>query len=210
MDCDNGTLVASLVGLIAWFIRVDVPAVVGLPIDDAEVVLSSKQLNYRIEESDKAATGLASRVIQQQPTAGTGTIKGSFVKLLVTQSALTGAPRSPPSSAQDAEFRKAIVGKWRTIALYNGFPLDQQATFSPDGRVNWKGEYTFLGLRLPYALSGTWRVKDGRLEYKVDRSTIANFVPVGHTGYSEILAITSEEFAYVDVDGGTSVDLRIK
>ena len=151
------------------------------------------------------------RCLEKEPVARYQSARDLALSLrTLGQSALTGAPRSPPSSAQDAEFRKAIVGKWRTIALYNGFPLDQQATFSPDGRVNWKGEYTFLGLRLPYALSGTWRVKDGRLEYKVDRSTIANFVPVGHTGYSEILAITSEEFAYVDVDGGTSVDLRIK
>ena len=30
-----GTLIALLVGLIAWLIRVDVPSVVGLPIDSA-------------------------------------------------------------------------------------------------------------------------------------------------------------------------------
>lgn len=77
--------------------------------------------------------------------------------------------------------KKAIVGKWRLIFMYSGFPVDQQTTFSPDRRVSSTGDYTFLGLRLPYAFSGTWSVKDGHLEYRVERSTITNIVPIGET-----------------------------
>ena len=62
------------------------------------------------------------------------------MELLITKSALTGALPSPPSAAQDAEFQKAIVGKWRTIRMFNGFPIDQEGTYLPNGRANWKGE----------------------------------------------------------------------
>ena len=206
-----GALIALLAGLIAWFIRIEVPPVVGLPIEAAKTILTSKQLNYRLAESDQAATGLASRVIKQQPPAGAGATKGSAVELLITKSALTGASRSPPSAATDAEFRKAIVGKWRAIRLFRGFLIDQVATVFPDGRVNWKGNATFYGLSYSYALSGTWRVKDGRFDYKVERSNIPGFVPTGHTGYVEILGVTAEEFACFDPgDEGTYVDLRVK
>jgi TIR domain/PASTA domain len=205
------TLIALPVGLIAWFVRVDVPAVVGLPIEDAKIMLTLKQLNYRIAESNQAATGLAPRVIQQRPPAGTGATKGSAVELLTTQSALTEAPRSLPAAAQDAGFHKALVGKWRMLRMYNGFPVDQETTFFPDGRASSRGNwnYTILGLRLPYAFSGTWRVKDGRFEYTVERSTITNIVPIGETFYGEVLGVTAEEFAYV-AEGQTYVDSRVK
>ena len=70
---------------------------------------------------------------------------------------------------------------------------------------------TFYGLSYSYALSGTWRVKDGRFDYKVETSNIPDFVPTGHTGYVEILGVTAEEFACFDPgDEGTYVDLRVK
>jgi hypothetical protein len=93
------------------------------------------------------------------------------VELLITKSALTGTPRSLPSAAQDAEFQKAIVGKWLTLRMFNGFPVRQQTTYFLNGRVNWKGDVTVQGLSTSYGLSGTWRVKDGRLEYKVETSS---------------------------------------
>ena len=204
-----GTLIALPVGLIVWFVMVDAPAVVGLPIEDAKIMLTLKQLNYRIAESNRAATGLASRVIQQRPPAGTVATRGSAVELLIARSALTEAPRSLPSAAQDAEFQKALVGKWRMLRMYNGFPVVQETTFFPDGQVSSVGNYTFLGLRLPYAVSGTWRVKNGRFEYTVESSTITNVVPIGKIFHSEILGVTAEEFAYV-ADGETYVDLRVK
>jgi hypothetical protein len=150
-------------------------------------------------------------VIQQRPPAGTGATKGSAVELLTTQSALTEAPRSLPAAAQDAGFHKALVGKWRMLRMYNGFPVDQETTFFPDGRASSRGNwnYTILGLRLPYAFSGTWRVKDGRFEYTVERSTITNIVPIGETFYGEVLGVTAEEFAYV-AEGQTYVDSRVK
>jgi TIR domain len=125
--------------------------------------------------------------------------------------AMTRASPKPPSAAKDVEFHKAIVGKWRTRRLSRGFFIDQIGTYSPNGQVKWKGNATFNGLKYPYNMIGTWRVKDGRFSYRVETSDIPNFVPDGHTGYVEIVRVTAEEWAYFDpLDEGNYVDLRVK
>ena len=79
--------------------------------------------------------------------------------------------------------------------MFNGFPIDQQGTYLPNGRANWKGEATLYIISISYGISGTWRVKDGRLDYKVEASSVPNIIPIGYTGYVEIIAVTAEEFA---------------
>ena len=125
--------------------------------------------------------------------------------------AMTRASPEPPSDAKDAKFQKAIVGKWRTRRVSRGFFIDQIGTYAPNGQVKWKGTATFNGLKYPYNMIGTWRVKDGRFSYRVETSDIPNFVPNGHTGYVKIVRVTAEEFAYFDpLDEGNYVDLRVK
>lgn len=54
-------------------------------------------------------------------------------------------------------------------------------------------------------------MKDGRLEYKVETSSVPNFIPTGYAGNVQILGVTAEELAYIDpTDDGTYVDLRVK
>ena len=133
------------------------------------------------------------------------------MQLQVTKSALTGAPRGAPSAAKDAEFREAIVGKWRVIRLFRGFLLDHVATIFPNGRVNWKGNATLHFVSYPYALSGTWRVKNGRFDYKVETSNIPDFFPRrSYRIYRDSRCHCRRIWYFDPGDEVTYVDLRVK
>ena len=104
----------ALLALVAWLMRVDVPDVVGLPIEAARAVLTATPLGVRVNEGDKpaAATALAPRVLEQQPAPRATTWRGRRVDLTVSR---LGAPLSPPAASadRDAAFAQAVVGTWR-------------------------------------------------------------------------------------------------
>ena len=203
----------ALLALIAWLMRVDVPDVVGLPIEAARAVLTATPLGVRVTEGDvlAARVALAPRVLEQRPAPGAVTWRGRRVDLTVSK---LGVPPSlaPASAERDAVFARAVIGTWRARrTVLNAAFLDLQGTYLPGGKASWLGNIVYQWQRTPVVLTGTWKVEGGEFHTRVDSSSAPQLVPSGYSGVAKIIGITTEEFGYIDpADGKTYVDLRVK
>ena len=203
----------ALLALIAWFMRVDVPDVVGLPIEAARAVLTATPLGIHVTEGDvlAARAALAPRVLQQQPVPGTVTWRGRRVDLTVSKLGVPPSP-APASAERDAAFAQAVLGTWRARrTVLNAAFLDLQGTYLPGGKASWLGNIVYQWQRTPVILTGTWKVEGGEFHTRVESSSALQLVPSGYSGVAKIVGITTEEFGYIDpADGKTYVDLRVK
>lgn len=204
-------LFAVLAALLFWFARVEVPALVGLPLETAKAVLLAEHLGFSIVEADQLSP-TASHVLNQRPRAGDLLARGNRVDLEVNRPGLIVTAPAAPSPARDPAWQQAIAGTWwaRHTAL-NGSYLDIRYTLLPGGRVNWQGNLTYGWQKTPLILSGTWQVKDGRLETVVESSNVTAIIANGYRGSADIIDITADEFTYFDqADQKMYVDTHVK
>ena len=186
-----------------------VPAVVGLPLETAKAILLTQNWSFTIAEVDKTSAG-TSHVLGQRPPGRDHVLVGTMVHLEVSRANPLLGEAQP--AVPDATLEKVLVGTWwaRHTALNTSF-LDIRYTLLPGGRVNWQGNVTYGWQKIPLILSGTWQVKEGRLETVVDASNAPAIIANGYKGTAEIIDVTGEEFTYVDgADKKIYVDARVR
>lgn len=127
-----------------------------------------------------------------------------IVRLVSLVAALLGLVLSTFGATpdRDAEFRKALVGKWfvetgtrRTELSNNG-----DGTFSSRTAVDGKEAWT---------TSGEWWVKDGRLNGVFRKASIPDF-PIGEVDSSELLEVTKDYYVIENRNGVKKKYQRIK
>ena len=125
-----------------------------------------------------------------------------LLAVVLTLSALVGC-----SGSSDNSLRKKIVGTWTSTEPNIVFTNDQ-TTYFPNGKVLTIANKFFSFEKI--VVSGTWDVKDGYLNTRVEASNITNY-PNGLSTSDKILKVTDKELTYVDAfDGRTKVNRRIR
>ena len=131
-------------------------------------------------------------------------------------------------SASDEDFAKVLTGTWgsREVAP-DDVIVETQFTLLPGGRVNWQGQLRILvpaDFYLPnrpnyevrngrliyyFTASGTWAVRDGYLQTRIESSTLPSLMPVGFASAWKLKEVTSKEMIYVSAaNGRTRVEYR--
>lgn len=205
-----GLLALATLGLLGhWLLWVEVPPLEGLPVAAATLILDSRGIPFDQTPSEQQAHGLASLVVAQRPLGGRHGIRFSRVLIQVARGSLADLPPPTQSAARDAELRRSILGTWRQVRSFNGYLIDQQTTYAPEGRTEVRGVATFFGVKVNYWVRGVWQIAAGRIDFRVQSSSIPSAVPTGYEAAGEILAVTADELAARDLlDGQVYVDLR--
>lgn len=73
------------------------------------------------------------------------------------------------------------------------------------------GKYEYLRNEFPITVSGTWRIKERELIWKVESSNVPLAVKEGFSSITKIISVTDDKWTYVDPnDRQVKVDFRVK
>ncbi len=121
-------------------------------------------------------------------------------------------PTTPPqqsSGNQDEIFQKKIVGTWETRRIVDNLLLISEESFYPSNEfsgtatlTNDEGEIIYL------RYSGTWRIEDGYLYYKITSSNYPKLMPTGDISANKIINVTDRDYVYIDNDGNQQIDRK--
>jgi hypothetical protein len=116
---------------------------------------------------------------------------------------------------QDIRLEQQILGTWicnAKLPTPTGFIVkDVRNTFLSNGTYNSVGKYEYLNNEFPIMVSGTWRIKERVLYWKVESSNVPLAMKEGFSSITKIISITDDKWTYVDPnDGQVKVDFRVK
>ena len=121
---------------------------------------------------------------------------------------LTSAVSQAAEPATNAEIQKQLVGKWFEDLYSHGFHIKATANYSADGQVEIEGVMTRGKRKLKLAITGSWKVEDGKLV-----ETVATCQPPvlrrGREVARDVVEITESVFRYLDENGDEGVRTRV-
>ncbi len=88
---------------------VEVPALTGLSLDEAETVLAAAGMAVQVRAEDPSASGGVDTVVDQEPEAGVLADAATTVVLVVRSSAPTVTPPSPPKESEPKRSAYVVV-----------------------------------------------------------------------------------------------------
>jgi len=107
-----------------------------------------------------------------------------------------------------AEIQKQLVGKWFEDLYSYGFHIKATANYSADGQVEIEGVMTRGKRKLKLAITGSWKVEDGKLV-----ETVATCQPPvlrrGREIARDVVEISESIFRYLNEDGDEGVRTRV-
>jgi hypothetical protein len=135
-----------------------------------------------------------------------------IIKFVVENSNKFGVAKK---ADQDARLEHQILGTWicnAKLPTPTGFIVkDVRNTFLSDGTYNSVGKYEYLHNEFPITVSGTWRIRERELIWKVESSNVPLAVKEGFSSITKIISVTDDKWTYVDPnDGQVKVDFRVK
>jgi hypothetical protein len=123
----------------------------------------------------------------------------------------SSAPALPLTTDKDQEFEEKIIGTWETkLFLEDGTVFIGRESFYPSNEYSGSATLTFdkkNSVFLKY--SGTWRIEDGYLYYKITSSNYPEVMPVGDISANQIVNITERDYVYIDSDGNQQIDRKV-
>jgi hypothetical protein len=129
-----------------------------------------------------------------------------------TQPSIT-PPVSPPvptAETQDQKLTKKIIGTWEDQLSENGVEFQVREEFYPSNEFsgtaigrNENGDALYI------RYSGTWKIQDGYLRYKIASSSVPELLPIGDLSAQKIVNISDKDLVYVDEEGRTQISRRV-
>jgi hypothetical protein len=112
--------------------------------------------------------------------------------LFVLVISCTFAPQA--KALEDRELAAKLVGTWM-IRPDEYWPawVSGISIFRSNGTVVSSGSIKIAGRSLPIEVEGNWRVVKGVLVEEVTKSSVPDFLAVGHISRDAIVAVTDEE-----------------
>jgi uncharacterized RDD family membrane protein YckC len=130
----------------------------------------------------------------------------------ITESPLSSPTPTPTESTainKDKEFEQKIIGTWETKRVENNLLLIAEESFYSTKELSGYATVTNQKEETIYIkYSGTWRVEDGYLYYKITSSNHPEIMPIGDINANKIINITDKDYVYIDNNGNQQVDRR--
>jgi hypothetical protein len=123
-------------------------------------------------------------------------------------------PKTQPSAkveeSQDEKFTKKIIGTWEMRRIEDESVVVAQESFYPSQQFNGTANAVNKdGKTIYIRYSGTWKIENGYLYYKVTSSSKTDLMPVGDLNANKIVNITDKDYVYIDPQGRQQVDRRV-
>src|SRR5262245_32851988 len=132
----------------------------------------------------------------------------ALASIWITLILLTPAMSQAAEPIASAEIQKQLVGKWFEDLYSHGFHIKATANYSADGTVEIEGVMTRGKRKLKLAITGSWKVEDGKLV-----ETVATCQPPvlrsGREIARDVVEISEGVFRYLNEDGDEGVRTRV-
>ncbi|MBI1371364.1 MAG: hypothetical protein GC159_01190 [Phycisphaera sp.] len=105
--------------------------------------------------------------------------------------------------ASDAQNKKLVVGKWG----FSFGPISNTVEYKADGKYVCTGTAPSPdGGTMKYEHSGTWTLKDGKLDMEVKKSSKPDMIPVGMKTSGKIVKVDDQSLQIND--NGNEIEYR--
>jgi hypothetical protein len=137
---------------------------------------------------------------------------GQSSKTPATPAAPTAPAAAPKAASAKDDFTDKLLGTWSEgEVMEDGSEVAVETTYMRGGKFNGAAQFTDkAGNSENLIVSGTWEIKDGYLNTKVEASNLPKMLPVGYSNVEKVDKVTDSEYVYVTNKGQTIVAKKVK
>ncbi|MEB3295224.1 MAG: hypothetical protein VKJ24_18880, partial [Synechococcales bacterium] len=122
---------------------------------------------------------------------------------------LTPTPTPTPIPiSKDSTYAQKLLGTWETQHIQDNILFQAEESFYPNQEFSGAAVVTDGEDTLYLRYSGTWKIEDEYLYYKVTSSNNTKLMPIGDLSANRIINITDKDYVYIDSSGKQHVDNR--